>query len=411
MRERSDALTLDAGDPLAGHRGHFVLPDGIVYLDGNSLGALPAALPARLDAVIHEQWGRDLIRSWNRHDWIDLPVRVGEAAAALIGAGPGQVVAADSTSVNLFKLLAAALDARPGRTVILSVEDNFPTDLYMAQGLARLLGGEVRLRLVSEPALEGAMDEDTAVVMLSHVDFRTGRIRDMAALTAAAHRAGALALWDLAHSAGVLPVALDAAEVDLAVGCGYKYLCGGPGAPAFLYVARRLQDRIASPLSGWMGHVAPFAFDPAYRPAPGVCRFLCGTPAVLAMTALEVGVETISHAGIDRLRAKATALTEYFITLADERLRDHGFELASPRDPADRGAQVSLRHAEGLPIMAALVARDVIGDFREPDILRFGFAPLTTRFVDGWDAVEMLVEIMETRAWDRPEHRRRPRVT
>ncbi len=411
MRERSDALTLDAGDPLAGHRGHFLLPDEVVYLGGNSLGALPAALPARLDAVIREQWGRDLISSWNRHAWIDLPVRLGEAVAALIGAGPGQVVAADSTSVNLFKLLAAALDAGPGRKVILSVEGNFPTDLYMAQGLARLLGGNVLLRVVSEGALEGAMDCDTAVVMLSHVDFRTGRIRDMAALTAAAHRAGALALWDLAHSAGVLPVALDAAEVDLAVGCGYKYLCGGPGAPAFLYVARRLQDRLASPLCGWMGHEAPFAFNPAYRPAPGVSRFLCGTPAVLAMTALEVGVETIARAGVDQLRAKATALTEHFIALADERLRSHGFELISPRDPDLRGAQVSLRQAEGFPIMAALVARGVIGDFREPDILRFGFAPLTTRFVDVWDAVEVLVEIMENRAWDRPDHRRRPRVT
>ena len=411
MRERSDALTLDAGDPLAGHRGHFVLPDGVVYLDGNSLGALPAALPARLDAVIREQWGRDLISSWNRHAWIDLPVRLGEAVAALIGAGPGQVVAADSTSVNLFKLLAAALDARPGRKAILSVEGNFPTDLYMAQGLARLLGGNGLLRVVSEGALEGAMDGDTAVVMLSHVDFRTGRIRDMAALTEAAHRAGALALWDLAHSAGVLPVALDAAEVDLAVGCGYKYLCGGPGAPAFLYVARRLQDRLASPLCGWMGHEAPFAFNPAYQPAPGVSRFLCGTPAVLAMTALEVGVETIARAGVDQLRAKATALTEHFIALTDERLRNHGFELISPRDPDLRGAQVSLSQAGGFPIMAALVARGVIGDFREPDILRFGFAPLTTRFVDVWDAVDVLVEIMETRAWDRPEHRRRPRVT
>jgi kynureninase len=411
MRERSDALTLDAGDPLAGHRGHFLLPDGVVYLDGNSLGALPAALPARLDAVIREQWGRDLISSWNRHAWIDLPVRVGEAVAALIGAGPGQVVAADSTSVNLFKLLAAALNARPGRKVILSVEGNFPTDLYMAQGLARLLGGNVLLRLVSEGALAGAMDGDTAVVMLSHVDFRSGQISNMAALTEAAHRAGALALWDLAHSAGVLPVALDAAEVDLAVGCGYKYLCGGPGAPAFLYVARRLQDRLASPLCGWMGHEAPFAFNPAYQPAPGVSRFLCGTPAVLAMTALEVGVETIARAGVDHLRAKATALTEHFISLADERLRNHAFELISPRDPDLRGAQVSLRHPEGFPIMAALVARGVIGDFREPDTLRFGFAPLTTRFVDVWDAVEVLVEIMETRAWDRPQHRRRPRVT
>ena len=411
MRDRSEALALDANDPLAGHRERFVLPRGVVYLDGNSLGALPAALPPRLDAVIREQWGRDLIQSWNRHDWIDLPITVGEAIAALVGAGPGQVVAADSTSVNLFKLLAAALDARPGRKVILSLEDNFPTDLYMAQGLARLLGGDVRLRLVSEAALEGAMDNDTAVVMLSHVDFRSGWIRDMPELTAAAHSAGALALWDLAHSAGVLPVALDAAQVDLAVGCGYKYLCGGPGAPAFLYVARRLQDRLASPLPGWMGHEAPFAFDPAYRPAAGISRFLCGTPAVLAMTALEVGVETIARAGIGQLWAKATVLTEHFIAMADEYLSDHGFELASPRDPSKRGAQVSLRRPEGFPIMAALIARGVIGDFREPDILRFGFAPLTTRFVDVWDAVEALVEIMETRAWDHPEHRRRPRVT
>jgi len=411
MRDRSEALAADAGDPLAAHRAAFLLPEGVVYLDGNSLGALPAATPARLDAVVREQWGRDLIRSWNRHGWIDLPIAVGEALAPLIGAGPGQVLAADSTSVNLFKLLAAALSTRPGRRVILSEEGNFPTDLYMAQGLAEVLGDRVRVRLVPEGSLESALDHDTAVLMLSHVDFRTGRIRDMERLTSAAHGAGALALWDLAHSAGVLPVALDACEADLAVGCGYKYLCGGPGAPAFLYVAQRLQDRLRSPLPGWMGHEAPFAFDPAYRPAPGVLRFLCGTPAVLAMAALEEGVAAVGAAGIERLRTKSIALTELFIDRVDRRLGPHGFTLVSPRDPDLRGAQVSLRHPEGYAIVSALIARDVIGDFRDPDILRFGFAPITTRFVDAWDAVEALAEVMATGAWDRPEHRQRARVT
>jgi kynureninase len=410
MTERAAFERLDAADPLRGFRDRFALPDGVIYLDGNSLGALPRATGPRLAELVRAEWGGDLITSWNKHGWIDLPARVGDKIARLIGAAPGQVVVADSTSVNLFKLLSAALDLAQGRTVVLSDHGNFPTDLYIAQGLVAARGGGLALRLVDEGAVTDAIDLSTAVVMLTHVNYRSGRLHDLAAVTAAARRAGAVMLWDLSHSAGAMPIALDAAGADLAVGCGYKYLNGGPGAPAFLYIARHHQARVRPPLSGWMGHEAPFAFDLDYRPAVGIARNLCGTPPILSLAALEVGVDLMLEADLAQVRAKSMALGERFAALVEARCPDT-FELASPSDPAARGSQICLRHPDGYAIAQALIGRGVIGDFRAPDILRFGFAPLYLRYVDVWDAVEQLADIMATRAWDTPEFRTRAAVT
>lgn len=415
MSETRESLTIrDAADPLRGFRDEFDLPPGVIYLDGNSLGPLPRATPARLDAVMRQQWGRDLITSWNTHDWIGMPGRIGDKIAGLIGAGPGEVVCADSTSINLFKLLAAATELRPDRSVILTEEGNFPTDVYIAQGLIDLAGRDLALRTLpgtafSDPA--AAIGHDTAVVMLTHVNYRTGAMHDMARITAAAHDAGALVLWDLSHSAGAVPADLGAAGVDFAVGCGYKYLNGGPGAPAFLYVAARHQAAIRPPLSGWMGHADPFAFEPDYRPAAGITRHLCGTPSVLGLAALEVGVDIAARAPADELREKSLALSDLFIELVEERCAGHGFTLASPRDRGARGSQVCLRHPDGYAIVQALIARGVIGDFRVPDILRFGFAPLALRHVEIWDAVEHLRTVMETRAWTEERFQVRAAVT
>ncbi len=408
---RDDTLALDAHDPLASVRASFVLPERVVYLDGNSLGPPPRALFGRVAEVLRKEWGTDLIRSWTRHGWIDLPERVAASIAPLIGAAPDEVAVADSTSVNLFKLLAAGLRLRPTRRVILSERENFPTDLYMAAGLADLLGDRAELRLVDRTDLERSLDSDVAVLMLTHVDFRDAEIHDMAAWTAAAHDAGAVSLWDLAHSAGVLPVALEACGADLAVGCGYKYLNGGPGAPAFAYVARRHHEGLQQPLWGWMGHAAPFEFGTDYRPAPGVARLRVGTPPILSLAALECGVASVAAAGVERLRAKSVALTELFIALVERDCGKWGLEVVSPRDPVRRGSQVSLRHDDGYAIVQAMIDAGVVGDFRAPDLLRFGFAPAYVRFVDVWDAVAALTKIMEEGGWDRPGYRVRARVT
>jgi kynureninase len=408
---RDHAVALDRVDPLAAFRDRFALPDGVIYLDGNSLGALPKAAASRIAGVVEAEWGRDLIRSWTKHSWIDLPQRVGDKIARLIGALPGEVVAADSTSVNLFKQMAAALRLRPERRVILSESGNFPTDLYVAQGLIELLGGRHELRLVAPEGLADAIDENVALVSLTHVNYRSGLVHDMVGLTRRAHQAGALVLWDLAHSAGALPVDLRACDADLAVGCGYKYLNGGPGAPAFLFIARRLQGEIRMPLTGWLGHAEPFAFETDFRPAPGITRAIVGTPPVLSLAALEVGVDIALEADMAAVRRKSLALSRLFIDLVAQECPGLGLVLASPERDERRGSQVCFAHPEGYAVMQALIARGVIGDFRAPDILRFGFAPLYQRFAEIWDAVGILREILAAGAWDRPEFKARAAVT
>jgi kynureninase len=393
----------DRNDSLAGFRARFLLPEGIIYLDGNSLGPLPAAAPDRIAEVVRREWGQSLIRAWNAHGWIDLAGRVGEKIGRIIGAPAGCTMVADSTSVNLFKLLSAALVLRPGRRVVLTETGNFPTDLYVAQGLSRLTG--CALRRADDVA--AALDGDVAVLLLTHVDYRSGAMHDMAALTRRAHEAGALVLWDLSHSVGAVPLDVTAADVDFAVGCGYKYLNGGPGAPAFLFVAPHLLDDLHVPITGWLGHADPFAFANDYHPAPGIDKAVVGTPPILSLVGLEVGVDLMLEAPMPALRAKSLRLTDTFMALT----ADLGFRLLTPADPARRGSQVALAHPAGYAIMQALIERGVIGDFRAPDVLRFGFAPLYLRHVDVWDAAAMLREIMATGAWQAERFRQRQVVT
>ncbi len=409
--DRETCLSFDRQDPLAWVRDEFVLPDGVIYLDGNSLGALPRQTLPRMTEVIGKEWGSGLIRSWNSAHWIDAPARIGDKIARLIGAKGGEVIVADSTSVNLFKLLAEALRVQPGRHFILTEASNFPTDLYIAQGLIELLGGNHALRVVERAEIERALDGSVAVLMLTHVDYASGEIHDMRRITEAAQKVGTLVLWDLSHSAGAVPVDLNTAQVDLAIGCGYKYLNGGPGAPAYLFVAKGLQDAMQSPLSGWMGHAAPFAFEPEYRPAPGINRQLAGAPPILSMLALEVAIDLWLRVDQQEARRKSMALGDLFIKQVDETCRDLGVEVASPREAKMRGSQVSLRHNEAYRVMRALIDRGVIGDFRTPDILRFGFSALYTRYVDVFDGVRRLREVLTSRAWDRPEYANRLPVT
>ena len=407
---KADCAALDRSDPLRGFRDRFVLPPGMIYLDGNSLGAMPKAVRERVSQVLDE-WGNDLISGWNIHGWIDLHERVGAKIGRLIGAGDGETIVGDSTSINLFKVLAAALALNPARRVILSERDNFPTDLYIAEGLIRHLGQGHELRLASPDEVQGAITDDIAVVMLTHVNYRTGRMFDMKGLTAAAHRSGALMLWDLAHSAGAVPVDLTDARADFAIGCGYKFLNGGPGAPAFLYAARRHHAAMQPALSGWFGHAAPFDFEQSFRPADGIAKLAVGTPPILSLAALEAGVDLMLEASIDALRAKSLKQAEVFAALMAQEVADFGFQAASPADPAMRGSQLCFHHDNGWPIMRALIARNVIGDYRAPGILRFGFTPLYLGFAELWDAVAILRQIMETGSWDKPEHHARRRVT
>ncbi|MFO6431808.1 kynureninase [Erythrobacter sp. W302b] len=407
MTPETRAADFDAADPLAGFRERFTLPEGVIYLDGNSLGALPRATPARLQAVIEGEWGEGLIRSWNTASWFDMAARIGGKIAPLIGAAPHEVIACDSTSVNLFKLIAAALQMRPGRKVVLSEPGNFPTDLYMIAGLEAQ--GLAERRLAERDKLTTALDGDVALLMLTHAHYKTGALHDMAALTRAAHDAGALVLWDLSHSTGALPVDLNGVGADFAVGCGYKYLCGGPGAPAFAFVAERHQAELQQPLSGWFGHAAPFAFSDDYAGAPGIERLQCGTPPVLGLAALEVGVDLIAEIGVDRLYGKSQALSEFFL----ESLMAHGveIELVSPPRASDRGSQLSFRHPEAYAICQALIARGVIGDFRAPDVLRLGFAPAYLSFADMAAAARHLAEVLASGEWQRPEFNQRAAVT
>ena len=407
---RNDCLARDAADALAPLRQHFDLPDGVIYLDGNSLGARPRAALARAQDVIAREWGADLIRSWNTAGWFDLPKRLGDRLAPLIGARPGEVVVNDTTSLNLFKALAAALHMQAqgegtaetrSRKVIVTERSNFPTDIYMARGLTSWLDQGYSVRLVdSVDELPGAIDSDTAVVMLTHVNYRTGYQHDMAALSAHARDQGALSVWDLAHSAGAVPLDLHAAGADLAVGCTYKYLNGGPGAPAFIWVPQRHQAAFTQPLSGWWGHAKPFAMAPNFEPCDGIGRALCGTQPIVSLAMVECGLETFEQTSMQAIRAKSLALTDLFIALVEERCAGHQLGLVTPREHARRGSQVSFTHPHGFAVMAALIARGVIGDYREPAIMRFGFTPLYTSFADVWDAVEMLKQILDGQAYD-----------
>ena len=416
MTTREDCARRDRGDTLAALREQFVLPDGMIYLDGNSLGPLPRTAAPRVHQVVEREWGAGLIGSWNTAGWIDMPKRVGDKIARLVGAGAGELLVADSTSVNLYKVLCAALDlARtdaPARNIILSERHNFPTDLYIAESLARERGLE--LRLVEAGTIASHLDDGVAVLLLTHVNYRDGRMHSMRELNRAAHAADVLTVWDLAHSAGAVPVDLSGdgrrdAAADFAVGCGYKYLNGGPGAPAFVWAhpartARMDALALGQPLSGWLGHAAPFDFAPGYRPAPGIARFACGTPPIVSLAALECGVDSVLAAetlgGMPALREKSLALTDLCIELVDARCGGVGLTLRTPRDPALRGSQVSYSREEGAyAIMQALIGRGVIGDFRAPDVLRFGLAPLYTRHVDVWDAVEHLRQVLQSGEW------------
>jgi kynureninase len=420
MTTLQDCRALDAQDPLRALRELFTLPAGVIYLDGNSLGPLPKSAPERVARAVQEEWGQGLFRSWNTAGWFELPQRLGDKIATLVGAGAGEVVATDSTSINLFKVLSAALSMvaadAPERRLVISERSNFPTDLYIAESLCRERG--CRLHLVEPDEIAGALGRDSAVLMLTHVNYRTGAMHDMAAVTRRAHEAGALVVWDLAHSAGAVEVDLRGADADFAVGCGYKYLNGGPGAPAFAWVHPRHADRFWQPLAGWWGHAAPFAFTSDYQPAQGIARYLCGTQPILSMTALECGLDTVlaaqPHGGMQALRRKSLALTDLFIALVEERCAGHGLGLATPRAHGQRGSQVCLTRDEGAyAIVQALIARGVIGDFRAgaPDILRFGFTPLYLRFEDAWDAVEHLREVLQGQEWRHPEFNRTQAVT
>jgi kynureninase len=401
---------LDLADPLAKYRDRFILPEGVLYLDGNSLGPLPRATPARLAEVVTREWGEGLIRSWNDVGWIDEPLRLGEKIGRVIGAEPGSVAVADSTSVNLYKLLGAALMLRPGRQTILTEAGNFPTDLYVAESLAAFRAQGHRVLAVAAEDLAGALGPDVAVMMITHVNYRTGAMHDMAALTAAAHAAGALALWDLAHSAGAVPLGLAADGADLAVGCGYKFLNGGPGAPALLYVAPHLQATARFPIEGWLGHAAPFAFEPTHRPADGIARVLVGTPPILGLASLAEGVTIALEAPIAEVRTKSLRLFEVFAGLVEARCAGFGLRLLTPTDPPRRGSQISFSHPQAWPVMQALIARGVIGDVRAPDILRFGLTPLYLRYADIWDAVETLLDVLATEIWRQPDYQVRKRV-
>uniref|UniRef100_B0T9J0 Kynureninase n=1 Tax=Caulobacter sp. (strain K31) TaxID=366602 RepID=B0T9J0_CAUSK len=406
---RQIARDLDAQDPLALHRDKFHLPSGLVYLDGNSLGCLPFSAQRRVEEAVTREWGDTLIGAWLNADWLTLATRVGDRIARLVGADPGEVVAADSTSINLYKALHAALGLRPSRTRILAQAGDFPTDLYIIDSVATATDRKVS-RLKAEDIL-AAIDEDVAVIVLTHVNYKTAAVHDMAAITAAAHAKGALVVWDLAHTAGAVPCALNVAGADFAVGCGYKYLNGGPGAPAFLFVAKRHQPEARQPLTGWFGHRAPFEFSDTFEAAPGAERFLCGTPPILALSALDGALDAFDGIEIEALAAKSRTMTEGFVRLFDAELAPLGFVLHCERNPDRRGSHVAFSHPDGYAIMRALADRGFVGDFRAPDVLRFGFAPLYNRYVEVEGLVSAIVEIMLDRSWDRPAYRVRQAMT
>jgi kynureninase len=391
---REECVARDADDELAALRQEFVLDDGLLYLDGNSLGPLARATRERVLEAIDTQWAHGLVRSWNDAGWMDLPRHLGDRLARLVGASPGEVLVADTLTILLAKLIGGALELRPQRHVILTDAANFHSDLYIVEAMAQRAGRPITVRALDRSDLEGALGEDVALVMLTHVDFRSGEMLDMAALTRQVHDAGALMLWDLAHSAGAVPVDLTAADADFAAGCTYKYLNAGPGSPGFLYIRDRWLDVVRNPLPGWLGHARPFDFEATYEPAPGVQSFVTSSPSVIALAALDGALDVWDRVSVDQVRAKSLALTDLFIDLVQARLSG-AFELVTPLEHARRASQVSLRHPAGYGVIQALIERGVIGDYREPDVCRFGFTPLYLRFVDVFDAVEHLVEVIE----------------
>lgn len=410
MLVADDVAALDAADPLAPFRDRFQLRDNLIYLDGNSLGALPKATAGRVADVIAREWGDGLITSWLGAEWSTAPRRIGDKIARLLGANSGEIIATDSTSVNIFKALTAALSLRPGRSTLLSERTNFPTDVYMMQGIEAFSGGRIKAVTVAPDDVLDALDDDVAVLLLTQVHYKSGRVRDMAEITRRAHDAGALVVWDLSHSAGAIPVDLNGANADFAIGCGYKFLNGGPGAPAYLYAAARHQA--ATPiLSGWFGHARPFTFEEDYDPAPGIERFLCGTPPVLGLTALECGIDLLLEADMAELRRKSLALGDLFMDRMEPLCERYGFELVSERDPARRGSQVAYAHPMGYQIVQALKEVDVVADFREPDVLRFGLTPLYLRYRDIVETVERLEQVCATEAWNKPQFHQRAAVT
>ncbi|CAB3683964.1 kynureninase [Achromobacter dolens] len=416
MHTRESCVAADRQDPLAPLKARFDLPPGVLYMDGNSLGVMPRAAAARAAEVITQEWGTGLIRSWNTAGWFELPSRLGDKLAGLLGAKEGELVITDTTSLNIFKALAASLriqqKRQPGRRVILSERDNFPTDLYMIQGMIDLLQQGYEMRLIDDDLpLARALDEDVAVVLLSHVNYRSGQMHDMAAVTRQAHERGALVIWDLAHAAGAVPVDLNGADADYAVGCTYKYLNGGPGSPAFIWVAPRHIPDFWQPLSGWWGHQRPFDMTVAYEPAGGIRRYLCGTQPIVSLAMVECGLDVAREADMAEVRRKSLALGDLFIALVEERCAGHPLTLVTPRDHAERGSHVSLRHPNGYEVMQALIARGLIGDYREPEVLRFGLTPLYFGYADVWDAVEILKDVLDSKAWDKPEFKQRSAVT
>ena len=410
---RKDFELLDQNDDLAKFRDLFHIPKDTVYLDGNSLGVMPNAAVDRMNDVLKREWAEDLIRSWNDNKWFEAPMRIGDKIAQLIGADEGEVIATDSVSINLFKLMVAALNMQKGtgRKVILSEAGNFPTDLYMMQGLKSMMGDQVELITVQRDQIEESINEDVAVVLLTDVHYKTGHLLDKKALTDLAHNKGAVVIWDLCHSAGALPVDLNGINADMAVGCGYKYLNGGPGSPAFLFVAKRHQAKLQQPLSGWWGHARPFAFVDEYEAGPGISNMLCSTQSILGLSCLEVSVDLFLTADMQAVRRKSIQMCDLFLRLLDEKCSAYNFDVISPTNSAERGSQISFLHEQGYPIVQAMIDQKIIGDFRAPKVMRFGFTPLYLKYVDVWQAASVLEDIMKNDTWDQEKFKKVSAVT
>jgi kynureninase len=408
---REACVARDSVDPLRGFRDRFIIPEGIIYLDGNSLGPMPRAAAGILNRTIEQEWGQDLIKSWNSAGWFDMPVRLGDRVGALIGAAPGQTLVCDTTSINLYKAIHAAIALRPDRDVVIAEDESFPTDLYIVEGAMRSAGRPIKRRLIGTdgPSVEALLDRKVAVAVLSHVNYRTGELLDMAAITRQLHDAGALVVWDLCHSVGVVEITFDLHEIDFAVGCTYKYLNGGPGSPAFIAVAKTHQPAAQHPLSGWWGHASPFAFDRDFRPDPGIKRFLCGTQPIISLRGVDAALAAMEGAAVAALRQKSLALTELFIARVTTLLPD--LDIVTPRQPSLRGSQVGISFDSGYAVVQAMIERGVIGDFRAPDLMRFGFAPLYVRFQDVWDAADILAGCINSEVWRDPRFNRQLEVT